>query len=101
MSWERHVKTSPNTENSDNTISSLARGEEVTIIGKTAYGYLIYKAEDIVTEIPSVVVHFGWSIGERASFHTSGTRVSNYPHFRIPFRRNVIVFTPEKSECFI
>ena len=40
MSWERHVKTSPNTENSDNTISSLARGEEVTIIGKTAYGYL-------------------------------------------------------------
>ena len=65
MSWERHVKTSPNTENSDNTISSLARGEEVTIIGKTAYGYLIYKAEDIVTEIPSVVVHFGWSIGAK------------------------------------
>ena len=95
------MKTSPNMENDDNIISSLARGEEVTIIGKTAYGYLIYKAEDIVTEIPSVIVHFGWSIGERVSFHTAGTRFSNYPDLRFPFHRNDVVFMPERSECFI
>ena len=47
--------------------------------------------------IPSVVVHFGWSIGERASFHTSGTWFSNNPDLRFPFRRNGVVFTPEKS----
>ena len=47
--------------------------------------------------ILSVVVHFGWSISERASFHSSGTRFSNYPDLRFPFRRNDVVFTPEKS----
>ena len=51
--------------------------------------------------ILSVVVHFGWSISERASFHSSGTRFSNYPDLRFPFRRNDVVFTPEKSNIII
>ena len=46
--------------------------------------------------ILSVAVHFGWPIGERASFHTSGTRFSNYPDLRFPFRWNVVVFIPKK-----
>lgn len=45
---DMNVRQGPTTEG-DNIISSLDKGEEVTIIGETANWYEIYKAEDSVT----------------------------------------------------
>lgn len=44
-----NVRTSPTTSNSDNIVSSLDKGEEITVIGETANWYEIYKAEDSVS----------------------------------------------------
>ena len=45
---DMNVRQSPTTDG-DNIVSSLDKGEEVTIIGETANWYEIYKAEDTVT----------------------------------------------------
>ena len=44
-----NVRTSTSTESADNIISSLDKGEEITVIGETANWYEVYKAEDSVT----------------------------------------------------
>ena len=43
-----NVRQGPTTEG-DNIVSSLDKGEEITVIGETANWYEIYKAEDTVT----------------------------------------------------
>ncbi len=45
---DMNVRQSPTTDG-DNIVSSLDKGEEVTVIGETANWYEIYKAEDTVT----------------------------------------------------
>ena len=45
---DMNVRQGPTTEG-DNIVSSLDKGEEVTVIGETANWYEIYKAEDTVT----------------------------------------------------
>ena len=44
-----NVRTSPSTSSEDNIVSSLDKGEEITVIGETANWYEIYKAEDTVS----------------------------------------------------
>ena len=44
-----NVRTSPSTSSSDNIVSSLDKGEEITVIGETANWYEIWKAEDSVS----------------------------------------------------
>ncbi len=46
---DMNVRTSPSTSSDDNIVSSLDKGEEVTIVGETANWYEIYKAEDSVS----------------------------------------------------
>ncbi len=43
-----NVRTGPTTD-ADNIVSSLDKGEEITVIGETANWYQIYKAKDTVT----------------------------------------------------
>ena len=44
-----NVRTSPSTSSDENIVSSLDKGEEITVIGETANWYEIYKAEDSVS----------------------------------------------------
>ncbi len=44
-----NVRTSPTTADEFNIVSSLDKGEEITVTGETANWYQIYKAEDSVT----------------------------------------------------
>ncbi len=46
---DMNVRTGPTTNSEDNIVSSLDKGEEITVVGETANWYEIYKAEDSVS----------------------------------------------------